>query len=212
MASAPNVAGTSGSPFISAASNIARGPFVVYQSNQDIFGNGSSGFELFRFRVFHPVLVQYTHSPAGDTEHATISDGGGLIAVQSSSELLDPNPRRNPGTPFNADGNKEIFLLRSRNFAQQVTDTIGCENTRPSINGYLGEVIGFRSTCDLVPGHNPNGLPQLFIYRDVKKPEIAVLANCTLANGCCHDGTCYDKIVGKTRKMPKKHRARWDVP
>jgi hypothetical protein len=212
LATQPTVPGLSLAPFVSGASNIARGPFVLYHSNSDLFGNGSSGFEIFRFRDFHPLLVQYTFAPTGDTENPVITDGGGLIAVQSSSELLDPDPRRNPGTPFNADGNKEIFLLRARSTVQQITDSVGCENTTPGIHGYKAEVIGFRSTCDLVPGHNPNARPQVFVYREVPKTDLAQLADCTLANACCHESTCYERISGRIRKPPAPYRRPLRIP
>jgi hypothetical protein len=207
LAQTPDVGGSSLNPFLSGASNVARGPFILYHSNADMFGNGSSGFEIYRLRVFHPRFVQYTFTPTGDTENATISDGGGLIAFQSSGELLDPNPRRNPGTPFNADGNHEVFLMRGRNSIQQVTDSAGCENTNPGIHGF-GEAISFRSTCDLVPGHNPSAQPQLFVYRDVPKPDLGLLAACTLANACCHQSTCYTKIAGGMLKIPKPSRGK----
>jgi len=212
LAGFPTVAGESFAPFVSGASNIARGPFVVYHSNSDQFGNGSSGFEIFRFRDFHPLLVQYTFAPAGDSRNPVITDGGGLIALESSSELLDPNPRRNPGTPFNADGNTEIFLLKARSHVQQVTDSVGCENTNPGIHGFIGEVIGFRSTCELVPGHNPNGLPQVFVYRDVPKTELGQLNDCTLTNACCHENTCYQKISGRVRRPPHPFRGKLKIP
>jgi hypothetical protein len=204
------VAGQSLAPFVSGASNIARGPFVLFHTNSDVFGNGSSGFEVFRFRDFHPLLVQYTFSPTGDSENPVITDGGGLIGVQSSGELLDP--RRNPGGPFNADGNREIFLLRGRSHVQQVTDSVGCENTNPGVHGYIAEVIGFRSTCDLLPGHNPNGRPQVFVYRDVPRNQSAQLSGCTLANACCHEDTCYDRIAGPVRRPPRPYRAPMRIP
>src|SRR6185369_6175245 len=45
-------AGINRNPAMSSASNFARGPFVVYETDTDPIGNGSSSYELFRFRLF----------------------------------------------------------------------------------------------------------------------------------------------------------------
>lgn len=204
----PGDPGLSINPSATAASRVARGPFVVLQSNVDILGNGSSGFEIFRYRALHPKFAQYTFSPTGASENPVMSDGGGFLAFQSTAELLDPDPRKNPGTPYNADGNREIFLMKGRRKVQQITQSTGCENTIPSIHGYLGRVIAFRSTCDLVPGHNPGGLPQLFLYSDVERDDTITLAACTLANGCCQEGGCYTRVYGAMRDVPRPRHSR----
>jgi hypothetical protein len=192
-------------PDMTAASRVARGPFAVFQSNADILGNGSGGnFHIYRWRALHPNFTQYTWAPTGDSTNPTMSDGGGYIMFESTSELLDPV--KSPGGPYNADGNAEIFFMRGRNRIQQVTQTAGCTNGDVSIHGYLGRSIAFRSTCNLV-GQNPGGLPQLFIYEDVDRLETATLAACTPANGCCKESTCYTRIAGRTRKVPRPRRS-----
>jgi len=80
-------------PNISSASNFARGPFVVFDTDSDLWMNQSTGRNLFRFRVFHPRMTQYTDQDAGDVRAPVTSDGGKWIALESEVSYSTP-PRR----------------------------------------------------------------------------------------------------------------------
>ena len=91
-----------------------------------------------------------------------------------------------------------------------MTNTSGCENNQPSVRDN-GTMIAFRSTCDLVPGNNPAGVPQVFLYTQVKKDSVLacgknIICDCEVANGCCNEfNGCLDLIKGKSVKPPKKN-------
>ena len=200
-------------PHISSASQFARGPFVVFQTDADLWRNGSSGFEMFRYRVFHPRQTQYTDVLSGNVERPVISDGGGYITFQSNGEILDPRRHAAIGgePPFNADGNYEIFRMRGRRKVAQITRSTGCDNTLPSTSDD-GHTLAFRSTCDLIPGNNSSGLPQVFVYKEVTTDDPrATAAGCKVADGCCNEANgCYQVVFGvKPKTRPK---ACVDVP
>jgi hypothetical protein len=201
--------GVSVNPAITGASNFARGPFVVFESDADIFGNGSSGFELFRHRLFSTERKQYTYQTVGESRNAAVSDGGGFITFESTSELLDARRRAKSGgvPPFNADGNSEIFLTKGRKRVWQITRSTGCENSQPSIQEN-GDTIAFVSTCDLVAGQNPGGVPQLFMYFEVTSRDPWLSATtCKVAEGCCNAANgCYTQILGRQVRPPKLPR------
>jgi len=193
-------------PSISSASQFARGPFIVFQTDADLWRNASSGFEMFRYRVFHPRMTQYTDVLVGDVERPEISDGGGIIAFQSTGEILnvERDARIGGAPPFNADGNSEIFRLDGRKRVSQVTTSEGCENTLPSLRDD-GTTIAFRSTCDLV-GLNPGGLPQVFLYRLVESDDpLSREVGCRIEDGCCNEANgCYQPIQGEKRKPRRR--------
>lgn len=194
-------------PHISSASQFARGPFIVFQTNSDLWRSGSAGFEMFRYRVFHPRMTQYTDILTGGVERPVISDGGGYIAFQSNGEILDPrrDARIGGAGPYNQDGNYEIFRLRGRRKAWQITRTQGCQNTVPSTSDD-GRTLAFRSTCDLIPGLNANGVPQVFLYKEVEATDPrAGTAGCKTSEGCCNEANgCYHPIYGaKPNPRPK---------
>jgi Tol biopolymer transport system component len=187
-------------PAMSAASQFARGPFVVYQANSDIMGNGSSGFEIFRFRLFRYEQNQYTFSTAGESQHPVVSDGGGYIVFQSTADLIDPERSiKGGGTPpFNADGNSEIYRTKGRRRIWQITESQGCQNTLPSVQD-TGQGIAFISTCDLIPGNNPNHVQQVFFYQETPRLDPRILPqNCKVAEGCCSVlNDCYQMRLGR---------------
>lgn len=198
LSSPPGTAGNSINPSISGASRFARGPFIVFQSDGDLIGNSSSGFELFRARMLHPRLRQRSYLETGVAEGPVISDGGGFIAFESNTQSIPTQQ----GSQLNADGNREIFRLKGKSKLDQITDSAACTNNEVSMNGD-GRALAFRSTCDLVPGNNPNGVPQVFLYREVK-PDDPVLRDCLVANGCCNEGNgCFTSIQGKLPKVPR---------
>ena len=186
-------------PSISSASNFARGPFIMFSTAADVLNNGSNRLNVFRYRVFHPMMTQYTDFDAGDALAPVISDGGRWIAFESNGEILAED--RETAGPYNADANWEIFRLRGLRRVQQITQTNGCENTQATILD-KGVTLAFRSTCDLIPGHNPAGVPQVFLYMQVTPDDpLATATACQVANGCCNEANgCYTVLEG--RKLP----------
>lgn len=185
-------------PHISVASPFARGPFIVFQTDADHWRNGSDGMEMFRYRAFHPRMTQYTDYLTGSVERPVVSDGGGYIAFQSDGEILFQDRRAKKGgtAPFNADGNSEIFRLRGRRRAWQITQSTGCTNDLVSMRDD-GTAMVFRSDCDLIPGRNPSGRQQVFLYREVFANDPLAGAGCLVANGCCNEANgCYNPIYG----------------
>jgi hypothetical protein len=198
-------AGINRNPAISSASNFARGPFVIYESAMDPIGNGSTPFEIYRFRLFKNELWQYTFGDQ-DSAHGGVSDGGGRVVFESRGEVLDPTRtlRNGEEPPFNADGNSEIFLTKRKRQVTQVTRSEGCENTLPTIRD-TGDAIAFRSTCDLIPGHNPAGVPQVFYFVLVDPDDaISTSGGCEIVDGCCNEANgCFVNPFGKKVSPPR---------
>lgn len=199
-------AGINRNPAMSSASNFARGPFVVYESDMDPIDNGSDVFEMYRFRLFKNELWQYTFADR-DSSSGGVSDGGGRTVFQSTADLIDPaRPLRNGEVPpLNSDGNSEIFHTIRKHQITQVTRTEGCDNTMPTIRD-IGDAIAFRSTCDLIPGHNAAGVPQVFYYVLVKgKDALATAAGCSVVDGCCNVANgCLINLFGRKIGPPRE--------
>lgn len=189
-------------PSISSASNFARGPFIMFTTAADVLNNGSTNLNVFRYRVFHPMMTQYTDLDVGSAVAPVISDGGRWIAFESDGEIL-LHDREDAG-PYNADGNWEIFRLRGLRRVQQITQTAGCENTQATILD-KGVTLTFRSTCDLIPGLNPAGVPQVFLYMQVTPDNpLATAAACQVGDGCCNEANgCYNVLEGRKYRVSK---------
>lgn len=196
-------------PHISGASNFARGPYLVFTTAADVWNNLSTGLNLFRYRIFHPELMQLTDLSSGNVSSPEVSDGGGKVLFAADGELLNKvrRPRGDDG-PLNADGNSEIFRLRGRTKVHQFTRTEGCENTLPTVRDDA-TAFAFVSTCDLIPGLNPDGVPQVFHYQQVKRGDPLLSdANCVAAEGCCSEANgCYTRYFGKTKRVSRKNCA-----
>ncbi len=110
-------------PHISSASNFARGPHIVFHTATDMWNNDTTGkpnMNIWRYRVFHPRMTQYTDLSGLDTNgqpvharNAEVSDGGRWIAFESNGEILRKARGFGSG-PFNADANWEVFRIRGR--------------------------------------------------------------------------------------------------
>jgi hypothetical protein len=189
-------------PSISSASNFARGPFIMFSTTADVLNNGSSRMNIFRYRVFHPMMTQYTDLDAGEAIAPVISDGGRWIAFESNGEILSRD-HETPG-PYNPDGNWEIFRLRGLRRVQQITQTTGCENSQATILD-KGVTLAFRSTCDLIEGLNPAGMPQVFLYMQVPSGDpLATAAACKMTAGCCNEANgCYNTLEGRKFRVSK---------
>jgi hypothetical protein len=172
---------------------------------------------MFRYRIFHPRQTQYTDIDTGDVERPVISDGGGAIIYQSDGELMNPKKRIKPlGTvgPMNPDGNLEIIRQKGRRKIYQITRSTNCESTHPSTRDD-GTGIAFRSTCDLIPGHNSNSQQQVFLYRLLKGKEDLSCKKlpgsacpCLTAERCCNvENGCYVPYQGSVIKVDKKFSA-----
>jgi hypothetical protein len=202
----PGTAGIHRNPAITGASSFARGPFIVYESDNDVLGNGSTGIEIFRHRIFITEDKQYTYQAVGESRNPVVSDGGGHIAFESTSELIngERNVRGGGTPPFNADHNSEIFLAKGRTRIWQITESSGCENVTPTIQDN-GVSVAFVSTCDLIPGLNPNGVPQLFVFQQMKNTDPRMSADgCKAADGCCNVASgCYRQRLGAQIRPPR---------
>jgi hypothetical protein len=195
---------------MSSASNFARGPFAVFVTPTDVWNNGNSGLNMFRFRSFHPRMTQYTPvEPPEEVRNPVISDGGRWIAFESDADLIG-RLKHKSATPVNPYGNFEIWRMQKRRKIRQITDSpLNCDNTQPSIND-KGLNVAFRSTCDLVPGHNPNNVPQIFLYLQVKGTDPLACfkggCSCLVSEGCCNVANgCYRSIRGRALRVPKKN-------
>jgi len=95
--------------------------------------------------------------------------------------------------------------MKGRRKVMQLTRTQNCSNTQASIED-TGVSIAFRSTCDLVPGSNPNLQPQVFLYTQVRPDDPLAATGCLVADGCCNEANgCFGLIEGKTVKASKKN-------
>jgi hypothetical protein len=198
-------------PFISSPSPFARGPHIVFESEPDLWNNGSVGTNIFDYRVFHPRMTQYSNVDENSVvKRPTVADGGGVIALDSNAEILNQkHPSRfGQEPPYNPDKNFEIFRFKGRRRATQITYSENCDNTHTSLKDD-GRRIAFLSTCDLVPGSNPTGMPQIFLWGlERHHSPLLVPGVCEEANGCCMytrqtGATCYTPIVGKKAKPPR---------
>ncbi len=206
-------------PHISAASNFARGPFVIYETNMQMMPQNPVidplSSEIMRFRYFRPELIQFTVDLSGQglsSRRPSVSDGGAIVAFESENQHVDTRRRVKFGNPpFNEDGNTEIFRAKAVSRIWQITRSENCENTHVSIrdNGFG---LAFRSDCDLIPGGNPTGTPQVYHYFEIRKTDpLYTTAGCKIEDGCCNEANgCYEKIFSRKVKPPKsKQRPKW---
>lgn len=205
-------------PMITAASNFARGPFGVFTTDANVWRNESTGQDLYRYRIFHPRMTQYTDYDDGDVFNPEISDGGGLVVFQSNADPIKRVRRRNiHQPPFNDDHNMEIFTMKGRRRTRQITRTEGCTSTNPTLRDD-GTAMVFLSDCDLIDNGttstNPDNHMQIFEYRLVKGDDPLVApGGCLVASGCCNEfngcTTIDDEypVEGKGERVTKKNCA-----
>lgn len=208
--SLPTHPGTSSvQPKVSGTGVVAGAPSVVFISDADLFGFGIGGFQIYKYRILHPRLRQHTAIEGAFILNPVLSDGGSRIALESVSELVNPDRRVRLGGPgpFNTDASWEIFRLDGKRRVRQLTRTQGCENHFPTITGN-GKGVAFLSTCDLIPGHNPNGLGQVFVYTELKRHDPRQsAAGCVKEQGCCNPANgCYQPILGRAVPLPRKKK------
>jgi len=182
------------------------GPSTVFASNADLWSNGSSGFHIFKFAILTGALRQVTGDPGGGHRRPSVSDGSTVVIFESTGEPADPSlpSKRGPDGPHNADGNSEIIRMVGRRLLRPITRTTGCNNDSASIMGN-GRGIGFRSTCDLVAGHNGLGAQQVFAYYELHRGEdLYRVEECTIASGCCSNANgCYEEVAARAHDVPR---------
>ncbi len=195
-------------PHISSASRFARGPNIVFTSNADIWNNESTGYNLYKHRVFHPRMTQLSYVQGGEIFWPTISDGSGWIGLAANVDLIRPGAKTSTGEsgPFNEDGNIEIFQFRTRRRATQITRTVGCTNKEPMQIG-SGEMITWVSDCNLIGNENPGGVEQVFLWRKVKGTDPLLTAEaCLIEDGCCNEANgCLTHLFGRMTRAPHRH-------
>jgi len=193
-------------PRMSGTGVSAGGPSVVFASDGDLLGNGSSGFNIFKFPVIAGSLRQVTGGPTGGHRRPAVSDGSAVVIFESTGEVADPSirARRGPAGPYNPDGNSEIVRLVGKRTVRPITRTEGCTNDQASIMGN-GAGLAFRSDCDLIAGFNPVGQPQLFVYYEVHLGDpLYDAAGCSIADACCSSANgCYEEVVARAYRVPR---------
>lgn len=183
--------GDFGRPMITAASNFARGPFGVFSTDANVWRNESTGLDLYRYRIFHPRMTQYTDYDDGIVLNPEISDGGGLVVFQSDADPIKRVRHSNiHQPPFNGDHNMEIYTMKGRRKTRQITRTENCTSTNPTLRDD-GTAMVFLSSCDLitngVTSTNAAGQMQIFEYRLVKNDDpLFSTDGCVVAEGCCN--------------------------
>jgi hypothetical protein len=198
-------------PNISAASPFARGPHIIFEGEPDLWRNGSSGTNLYNWRDFHPRMSQFTNVGAGFVaSDPEIGDGGGVISLTSTGDLLNPEKPARTGElpPFNADGNPEIFILEGRKTVYQITQTTGCQSSGTSLSDD-GDHMAFLSNCDILEGENPGGVTQIFM-RQLEDADYPLLmpGACEQSEGCCISSrklnTCdYHPLKGRKPRIAR---------
>lgn len=115
-------------------------------------------------------------TPGGEIAYInfmTFSKGGASVAISSNHDFV-------PGQ--NLDGNSEIFTLDiGTGQFRQVTDTIGSAHQFPALNGD-GSLLAFSSREDLVPGSNPDGSIEIFLF-DCQTAEFAQITDSLPGSG-----------------------------
>ncbi len=193
---------------ISSASQFARGPNIVFTSNANIWNNESTGYDLYKHRVFHPRMTQMSYVQGAEIFWPTVSDGGGWLGLGANGDLIRPGRKTSTGEtgPFNDDGNVEIFQLRNRRLATQITRTVGCTNKEPMQMG-SGEMITWVSDCSLIGDENPGGVEQVFLWMKVSRTDPLVTAEaCKIVDGCCNEANgCLTYLYGRMTRSPNRH-------
>lgn len=147
----------------SSASIDATGTRIAFASNRDLKpgspGNLDGNDEIFLLDTATGSSTQITHTTFGSNRRPAISGTGTRIVFQSDRDLT-------PGSPGNADGNREIFLFDTTSgTTTQVTNGTGNFTIRPSISA-SGTRIAFQSELDLKPGNpgNSDGNFEIFLF------------------------------------------------
>ncbi len=111
-----------------------------------------SGLAVAASIVFHQVTV----TTLCENFQPKISGDGKKIVFLSDCEIISGS---------NADQNYEVFLFDTeKGRFLQITDTKGTGKNNQPVANQDGSRIAFTSSADLVPGQNPDGNPEIFLY------------------------------------------------
>jgi Tol biopolymer transport system component len=149
------------------------GYFLAFSSTEDLANTGSTGRQIFVFRLFDyvcqvaphtgdlsscpslptPYIVQATAGP-GNPDNPSATRQGGVVAFEADGAY---DGGTGPGV-----GRRQIFV---RNFDTteliRVTDAPDGDSIRPSLDENARNVV-FESTAALRPG--PSGVSQIYVY------------------------------------------------
>jgi len=133
--------------------------FIVVESNADPTGGNADGnSEIFLYNTHTKEWQQITDTAAPVDNHRPFTIDGKWILFDSNGDFV-------PGS--NADGNRELYQARLRASGvsfTQITDTVyPVDNRSGSMDGH-SVVITFSSNGDLIPGGNPDGNREIFVW------------------------------------------------
>ena len=139
----------------------SSGARLFFSSGADYRGDNPNGIEQI-WHLRNNVYNRLTAATAGITKNPSSTNNGAWIAFESTADLT-------PGSPGNADANREIFRCRRSNCLTsvvQVTDTTGCSNEKTALApNTSGRYVVFSSDCsDLSLGFNPDSNRELVVW------------------------------------------------
>jgi Tol biopolymer transport system component len=132
--------------------------FIVVESNADPTGGNADGnYEIFLYNTHTKEWQQITDTTAPVDNHRPFTIDGKWILFDSNADFVGSN----------ADHNRELYMARLRSSGvsfTQITDTAyPVENLSGSMDGH-SVVIAFSSNGDLIPGGNPDGNSEIFVW------------------------------------------------
>jgi uncharacterized repeat protein (TIGR01451 family) len=158
----------------------ADGTRIAFESDCNLTpgspGNADGGDEIFLFDTTTGTFTQITNTAIVISNFfPAINAGGTRIAFTSNGDLT-------PGSPGNADGNREIFLFDTTTGTfTQITNSTGAlaSTLFPTINA-AGTRIAFLSDRDLKPGSpgNADGNSEVFLF-DTTTGTLTQITNTT---------------------------------
>jgi len=136
---------------------------IALQSTGDLdpLSNADGNLEIFLYNVALNSFTQITDTTGVDIATAnigpSITPDGNIIVFNSGKDLV-------PGS--NLDANKEVFLFEVGSGFTQITQTTGggIGDNNPSSVSSDGSRILFRSSIDIIPGSNPDGNSEIFLF------------------------------------------------
>jgi subtilisin-like proprotein convertase family protein len=130
-------------------------PVLVFVSSANLTGDNPGAQEqVFAHDGF--AYQRLTAASSGRFSKPAVSANGRWVAFASTANL----------TGQNSDGNWEIFRVDRQTLTTvQVTNTLSCQNSAPSIaDDATGNAVAFITTCSLPGLPNPDGNPELAFW------------------------------------------------
>jgi hypothetical protein len=125
-----------------AVASDSTGTIFAFESDCDLEGDNEDGNREIFFAEFdgrRVSMVQITESAACNNSNPTVAGDGSRIAFESDCDLDGSN----------SEANVEIFVSDGGAAARAVTDTFGCTNLAPALNG-SGSKLVYDSDCGSV--------------------------------------------------------------